>query len=111
MKNVGRHDDEVRQCKLRYGWSLGEATPLRQVARCHKPMLFIHGDRDTFVPTAMVYRLFAAKPQPKRLWISQGSKHARSYADNPEEYTRKVASFVNEYLPTVCSTDTLSHEP
>lgn len=97
-------------CQQRYGWNFREASSIDQVRRCRLPMLFIHGDRDTFVPTAMVYRLFAAKPQPKRLWISQGSKHARSYADNPEEYTRKVASFVNEYLSQVCSTDTLSHE-
>lgn len=97
-------------CQQRYGWNFREASSIDQVRHCQLPMLFIHGDRDTFVPTAMVYRLFTAKPQPKRLWISQGSKHARSYADNPEEYTRKVASFVNEYLPTVCSTDTLSHE-
>ena len=33
------------QCKLRYGWSFGEASPLRQVARCHKPMLFIRRPR------------------------------------------------------------------
>ena len=57
-------------CRVRYGWSFDEASPLRQVARCHKPMLFIHGDRDTFVPFSMLARLYAAKPQPKAQWVS-----------------------------------------
>ena len=98
-----------RLCQSRYGWNFQEASSLAQVARCRLPMLFIHGSQDTFVPTAMVYRLYAAKPQPKRLWIAEGSRHARSYADHPEEYTRKVASFVCEYLPQPCLTDTISH--
>ncbi|MGN0233967.1 MAG: alpha/beta hydrolase [Bacteroidaceae bacterium] len=99
-----------RLCRSRYGWSFQEASSLESVGRCRLPMLFIHGDQDTFVPTWMVYRLYAAKSQPKRLWISSGSKHARSYADNPDEYTRKVISFVNEYMPSACSANTFSHE-
>ena len=66
---------------MKYGWSFGEASPLKQVAKCRKPMLFIHGDNDTYVPTAMVYPLYEAKPQPKQLWIAPGSKHALSYRD------------------------------
>lgn len=94
-------------CHSRYGWSFREASCLEQVGRSRLPMLFIHGDQDTFVPTWMVYRLYAAKSQPKRLWISPGSKHARSYADNPDDYTRKVASFVNEFVPETCLADTI----
>ncbi len=99
-----------RLCQQRYGWNFRQASSIGQVARCRLPMLFIHGSEDTFVPTAMVYRLFAAKPQPKRVWVSNGSRHARSYADNPDEYTRRVASFVNEYLPLTSPADTLGHE-
>ena len=85
-------------CKLMYGWRFGEASALKQVAKCHKPMLFIHGSKDTFVPTDMVYPLYEAKPQPKQLWIARGSIHARSYNDYPEEYSRRVASFVGKYI-------------
>lgn len=81
-------------CRLRYGWSFGEATSLKQVAKCSKPMLFIHGDTDNFVPSGMVYPLFNAKPQPKELWITKGTAHAKSYKDYPEEYSRRVAAFV-----------------
>ena len=84
--------------KAKYGWGFNEASPLKQVAKCQKPMLFIHGDNDTFVPTWMVYPLYEAKPQPKALWIAHGSKHADAYADYKEEYARRVVGFVEKYL-------------
>ena len=81
-------------CKLRYGWSFGEASALDQVRKCRYPMLFIHGEKDTFVPTAMVQRLYEAKPGDKELWIAPGSGHARSFYDHPLEYTMKVGQFL-----------------
>ena len=88
-------------CKMRYGWSFGEASPLRQVARCRLPMLFIHGDRDTYVPYAMMARLYEAKPEPKERWTARGSIHAMSYHDHPAEYTARVTRFVNRYIKPV----------
>ncbi len=85
-------------CKFKYGWNFGEASSLKQVAKCYLPMLFIHGDKDTYVPTYMVYQLYEAKPEPKELWIVPGARHAASYQDNKEAYTQKVASFVGKYI-------------
>ena len=85
-------------CKLLYGWSFGEASSLEQVRKCRKPMLFIHGEADKFVPTRMVHSLFEAKPQPKELWIAPKSKHARSFGDHKEEYVRRVKAFVGKYM-------------
>lgn len=85
-------------CKLRYGWSFGEASPLNQVKKCTRPMLFIHGDDDSFVPSDMVYPLYEAKSEPKQLWIAKGSKHAMAYTDHPEEYTATVSAFLDKYL-------------
>ena len=62
------------------------------------PMLFIHGDADTFVPTWMVYPLYEAKPEPKELWIVPGATHAMSYKDYPQEYTEHVKKFVGKYI-------------
>ena len=85
-------------CKMEYGWSFQEASPLEQVKKCTLPMLFIHGDADTFVPTGMVHPLYEAKPQPKELWIVPGAEHAVAYKENPEAYTRKVSDFVRKYI-------------
>lgn len=81
-------------CRMRYGWGFREASPLAQVSRCTRPMMFIHGDSDTFVPTWMVHRLYAAKPGRKSLWIAPGTRHAKAYLNHPEEYARRVSGFV-----------------
>lgn len=84
-------------CKWRYGWSFDEASALQQVARCTRPMLFIHGSADKFVPTAMLQPLHAAHRGPKAAWLVPEAPHARSYQLYPAEYTRRVHRFVQRY--------------
>ena len=86
-------------CEVKYGWSFREASALKQVAKCDRPMLFIHGDADDYVPTWMVYPLYEAKPGEKELWVVPGAAHALSYRDNRAEYTRRVGEFVGRYIP------------
>ena len=81
-------------CKWRDGWSFGEASALEQVKKCHYPMLFIHGNADTFVASHMVYPLYEAKPGPKSLWIADGAEHALSYREHKAEYIAKIKEFV-----------------
>lgn len=83
-------------CKLRYGWSFGEASALEQVRKCHYPMLFIHGNTDTFVPSEMVYPLYEAKLGVKELWIAEGAEHALSYKEHKAEYISKIKAFVTQ---------------
>ena len=83
--------------KVVNGWSFGEASSLHQVRNCRLPMMFIHGENDTYVPTSMVYTLYYAKTEPKELYISPGSVHTMSYHDNPQEYSKRVGEFVTEY--------------
>ena len=81
-------------CQLRYGWRFDDASAVEQVRKCRYPMLFIHGDSDTFVPTRMVYPLYAAKAGQKQLWISQGAEHALAYQTHKEEYIRQLRQFL-----------------
>ena len=85
-------------CEKKYGWNFKEASSLKQVAKSQLPMLFIHGDKDTYVPTWMVYSLYEAKPEPKELWIVPGAAHAVSYQENKQEYTDRVRAFVGRYI-------------
>ena len=82
-------------CKLRYGWSFGEASAINEVGNSQHPMLFIHGGNDTFVPTEMVHRLYDAKPGKKQLWIAEGAEHAASYWKHREEYIKRVKEFLS----------------
>lgn len=83
---------------LRYGWTFGEASAKRQVEQCTLPMLFIHGDRDTFVPTWMGDTLYARKQGEKEYWKVPGVEHARSYLQFPKIYTQKVKNFTERYM-------------
>ena len=82
-------------CKLWLGWSFNDASPLDAVRRSPHPMLFIHGSDDTFVPTAMVRRLYAAKPSKKTLWIAPDAKHTESYLMHKDEYLYRLRNFLN----------------
>ena len=44
-------------CEKKYGWNFKEASSLKQVEKCELPMLFIHGDKDTYVPTCSMLSL------------------------------------------------------
>lgn len=85
--------------KAKYGWGFSEASMLEQVRKCRLPMLFIHGDSDDFVPTAMVNDLYAAKPEPKALFMGKGSAHALTLTDHPDEYAAQLTAFCNRYIP------------
>ena len=84
--------------KWKNGWSFTEASSIEQVKRCQRPMLFIHGEMDDYVPTEMVYRLYDAHPGEKALWIAPGSAHANSFKDHPAEYTQQVKAFAEKYM-------------
>lgn len=80
-------------CQLRYGWNFNEASALGQVRECRYPMLFIHGNNDSFVPTSMVYPLYEAKADPKELWIAEDAEHALSYHEHKADYIAKIKAF------------------
>ncbi len=82
--------------KQKYGWSFAEASQLGQVRKSTKPMLFIHGDKDDFVPSWMLRPLYEAKVcGRKAMFVAKGSVHAMAYRDHHEEYTRVVKNFIN----------------
>lgn len=83
-------------CNLKYGWDMKEADARRQVAQCTRPMLFIHGGSDDFVPTSMVYECYEAKTQGwKELWVVPEANHARSIHKAWDEYCQRCEEFIN----------------
>lgn len=62
------------------------------------PILFIHGDKDDFVPTQMVYNLSAQIPETRRkIYIAKDAGHVMSYAVDPKRYEREIVDFLNQY--------------
>lgn len=81
-------------CKLIYGWSFGEASALNQVRKSPYPILFIHGDSDTFVPTEMSEKLYKVKQMPKSIWITKDTEHAKSFRNHRDDYIKHIKAFV-----------------
>ncbi|WP_342509647.1 hypothetical protein [Sporosarcina sp. FSL K6-2383] len=44
--------------KIRAGYSFREANALKVVEKAHVPILYIHGESDTFVPTKLTKELY-----------------------------------------------------
>ena len=81
--------------RRKYGWYFESAECSRQLAKCTKPMLFIHGDADDFVPFEDLQKNFDAKINGyKEMWVARDAVHANSYAKYPEEYTLRVSNFL-----------------
>ncbi|MBP5719804.1 MAG: alpha/beta hydrolase [Bacteroidales bacterium] len=81
--------------KIKYGWGFWQASSVKQLKKCDRPMLFIHGDADDFVPFSHLQKNYDAKIHGyKEMWVAEGAVHANSYAKHPEEYTQHVHDFL-----------------
>lgn len=80
--------------KRQAGYELNECNAREEVAKTDVPVLFIHGDADTFVPCSMVYELYEACQSEKKLVIVEGAGHVESCYKDPEEYEEAVRSFI-----------------
>ena len=68
-----------------------------------RPLLFIHGERDDYLPPDNAQRLFQAAGEPKELWLAPGSGHAMARLDHRREYVERVHAFFQRYLIPVAS--------
>ncbi|MFF2091839.1 alpha/beta hydrolase [Paenibacillus sp. NPDC058174] len=84
--------------KIRAGYAFNEASALKQVKKTDKPMLFIHGDADLFVPTDMVYELYENGPEHKKLYVVPGAGHGQARKTDPVSYDREVSEFIGAYV-------------
>ena len=82
-------------CQWRYGWDMRESSAVAQLAKSKLPVFFIHGAKDTYVPTAMVRRNYDAKTVGrKQLWIVPQAEHAQSIHLHWDEYCQRVKAWL-----------------
>ena len=83
-------------CRMRAGYGMRDFSPMDAVKQAEKPILFVHGGADDFVPTRMSRQLFKACTSPgKELLIVEGAVHAASYRTDPEAYERAVKALLD----------------
>ena len=84
--------------KLKAGYSLKEASALESVKKATVPILFIHGDKDKFVPYSMMDKLYDATNSPKEKLTIDGGEHANSDLVSPFLYWLTLEDFLNQYV-------------
>ena len=84
--------------KAKAGYFFSESNPLKNMKRAKNPMLFIHGEADTYVPFKYGKMLYDACPVEKDyLWVPD-TVHAFSYYNAKEEYEQKVKDFIKKHM-------------
>ncbi|HKQ49491.1 MAG TPA: alpha/beta hydrolase [Phycisphaerae bacterium] len=84
-------------CRIKLGCTYPSVRKslMRMVPR---PMLLIHGERDSYIPVEQSRLLYALTAQPKFLWVVRGAKHNQSVDVLPAEYARRTVQFFGRYL-------------
>lgn len=84
--------------QIRAGYSLSDASSIEQVKKSKTPILYIHGDKDDFVPYFMMEELYNATSSEKEMLTIKDAGHAKASEVDPETYWTTVYKFVNKYV-------------
>lgn len=71
---------------------------LNKVETLQIPVLFLHGERDSVVPSRMSQRLYRRAPNPKQLFLIPEADHVSIYQPGAASYLAEIQSFV-EHIP------------
>lgn len=84
-------------CRLFCGYRFRDASPEDAVRHAKKPILFIHGACDDYVPTFMQDILYDACVSEKEKLVVPDAVHARSYYTHRELYQKAISNFMDKY--------------
>ncbi len=63
-----------------------------------RPLLMIHGEKDTYIRPPMARALFDRARDPKEFWLVPGAKHNQALQVAGDEYRRRVLEFFECHL-------------
>ena len=85
--------------QLRAGYGFQEASAVEQLKKTSLPILFIHGEEDTFVPYAMLDVVYQACASPEKELLSiPGAEHGEASSLDPERYWSTVEAFLAKHM-------------
>lgn len=84
--------------KIRAGWWISDGDTISQVSNSKTPMMFIHGDSDSFVPSYMLDEVYEAANVPKEKLYVEGANHGGSASVLGDEYWERVFGFITKYI-------------
>ena len=83
----------------RAGYRFHQVEPLREISLISpRPILIIHGGRDSIVDPKDATLLYAAAKEPKELWFLPDANHCGAYFEDRKAYVKKVLDFFDLHL-------------
>lgn len=67
---------------------------ISKVKHLKMPVLFMHGTADGEIPSTMTEALYAAAPEPKRLFLVPGAEHNNVASTAGEKFFKEVREFI-----------------
>lgn len=80
-------------------YRIEDIVPERGVMKTSKPIFFVHGDADSFIPCSMSEHMSTLGNGPRGLYICPGAEHALSEVTCPDEYYSRLGAFISQYFP------------
>ena len=84
--------------KIRAGYSFRTASALTEVAKTDIPILYIHGEGDTFVPTENAKELYRNTSSNAELLLIPNANHGEAFALAQDEYKMSMKRFLSRYI-------------
>lgn len=84
--------------KMKAGYSLSEASALDQVKKAEVPILYIHGNADTFVPTKMTEELLENTKSEAEMITFNGAGHGEAFVTQEDRYVSKLNEFLEKHI-------------
>lgn len=84
--------------KQRANYSFKEASALEQVKKAKVPILYIHGEGDTFVPTYMTENLYEATNSPKEIVTFPKANHGEAVVMHEEQFFETIRTFLERIM-------------
>ena len=84
--------------KIRAGYSFRQASALNEVEKTDVPILYIHGENDTFVPAEMAEELYRNTSSDKDIILVPNANHGESFALAEDQYKHKIKGFLDLYI-------------
>jgi len=86
----------------RAGYRFSQVEPLRDIAHiAPRPILIIHGGKDSIVNPNDAPLLYEAAQEPKELWLHPNADHCGAYFEDRQAYVKKVTDFFDLHLKNV----------
>lgn len=87
----------------RAGYHFRQVEPLRDISHISpRPLLIVHGGKDSIVDPRDAVLLYEAAQEPKELWMVPDAEHCGAYFVDRRAYVAKINGFFNRYLKQAC---------